>query len=113
MGYHRMNLRQKNNQEQLILNHFEFNGCICTKSGLVRTLKKYYDDLKEAKASGYTIFDSTPTTFLISMIGGDSEYLGNFINRYREIEKGMARKERTPLKHCTENIWLVKPENMN
>ena len=50
---------------------------------------------------------------IISMIGGDSEYLGNFINRYREIEKGMARKERTPLKHCTENIWLVKPENMN
>ena len=47
------------------------------------------------------------------MIGGDSEYLGNFINRYREIEKGMARKERTPLKHCTENILLVKPENMN
>jgi hypothetical protein len=39
--------------------------------------------------------------------------MANFISRFNEIEKSVARKERMLVKHCTENIWLVKPENMN
>ena len=29
------------------------------------------------------------------------------------MQKGFARKERVPAKHCEENIWIVKPEGLN
>ena len=41
MGYEQMNQRIRgNNPEILLFNHFEVNSGICTKSGLIRTLKK-------------------------------------------------------------------------
>lgn len=115
MGYEQMNQRMRgNNPEILLFNHFEVNSGICTKSGLVRTLKKYYENQKEARASNYSIFDSTPTTFLVTTSrADDNNSMTNFISRFNEIEKSVARKERMPVKHCSENIWLVKPENMN
>ena len=36
-----------------------------------------------------------------------------FMQRYREINKGYAPRERIPFKHCVNNIWLVKPANCN
>lgn len=33
--------------------------------------------------------------------------------RYKDITRGYAPKERIPLKHCMNNIWLVKPANAN
>lgn len=54
MGYEQMNQRMRgNNPEILLFNHFEVNSGICTKSGLVRTLKKYYENQKEARACNY------------------------------------------------------------
>ena len=53
--------------DPFIFNHFECLKGICTKSGLIRSLRCYYDFNKEAKAAHYTTFDTTPTTFLISL----------------------------------------------
>ena len=35
------------------------------------------------------------------------------ITRFKQLQKGHAPKERLPMKHCQQNIWLVKPTNMN
>jgi len=33
--------------------------------------------------------------------------------RFKELVNGGSKKERVPLKHCEDNIWLVKPAAMN
>lgn len=96
----------------LVYNHFEVLRDICTKSGLIRSLEFYYRTLKEAKQSNYQVFDTTPTTYLVTL-GLAESGINPFINRFKEIAKCNTRKERTPQKHCSENIWLVKPENWN
>jgi hypothetical protein len=60
----------------------------------------------------YTIFDSTPTSFLLTAGVDDSEYT-NFVTRYRDIVKQSFSKECIPAKHCEANMWLVKPANLN
>jgi hypothetical protein len=42
----------------------------------------------------------------------DAEH-NEFVSRYKDISKGYAPKERIPIKHCMNNIWLVKPANAN
>ena len=42
----------------------------------------------------------------------DTEYL-NFIVRFKELSKQNFTKETLAPKHCIENIWLLKPANMN
>lgn len=97
----------------MIFNHFEVLRGICTKSGLIKSLKNYYEYNKEAKAAGYSVFESTPTTFLISLANKDENAMSSFTHRFQEIAKGYCRREKTPAKHCEENIWLIKPENAN
>ena len=41
-GYAKMDEAQKKNKIPQILNHFEDNRGICTKTGLIRSLKQYY-----------------------------------------------------------------------
>jgi len=36
-----------------------------------------------------------------------------FIQRFKDFNKGYAAKERIPIKHCVNNVWLVKPSNAN
>ena len=111
-GYLKMNNRLKFSTEPLVFNHFEVLRGICTKTGLIKSLQRYYETNSEAIASNYTVFDSTPTTFLISY-SKDETLMNSFINRFKEISKGYSRKERLPMKHCEENIWLIKPESAN
>jgi len=33
--------------------------------------------------------------------------------RFRELTKGGSKNERVPLKHCQENMWVVKPAALN
>ena len=65
VGYEKLNKRRKNNKFPLIFNHFESIRWISTKTGLIRTLKKYYDYNKDAIDAKYTVFHTTPTTFLV------------------------------------------------
>jgi len=95
-----------------VFNHFENIRGICTKTGLVRSLKKYYTGNCESAQVNYQAFDSTPTSFLITAGVEDTEY-SNFVARYREIVRQSFHKESIPQKHCEGNYWLVKPANMN
>jgi hypothetical protein len=36
-----------------------------------------------------------------------------FVTRFKQLGKGMAPKEKLPMKHCINNLWLVKPTNLN
>jgi hypothetical protein len=105
-------LRQNNNVHPFILNHFEILKTIGTKSGLVRSLRQYYAGNLAARSQGYTEFDTTPSTFLITARARDENFHG-LVNRYQQLAKGISIKERLAMKHCQKNIWLVKPTNMN
>ena len=52
--------------KEIVVNHLENNREITTKTGLIRSLKNYYRDHIGAIDSGYQVFDTTPTTFLVS-----------------------------------------------
>jgi Tubulin-tyrosine ligase family len=64
--------------------------------------------------TGYSVFDTTPTSFVVTSQLDTYEF-HQFVARYMELQKGDGHslKERTPQKHCKENYWLVKPANMN
>lgn len=61
---------------------------------------------------GYTVFDSIPTSFLITAGVEDHEH-SLFVSRYKDLERQIPDREKTPLKHCLGNVWLVKPANLN
>ena len=62
--------------------------------------------------ASYTVFDTTPTTFIISTASDDNE-VSLLTNRFKEIARGGSHKERVPMKHCEQNMWLVKPASLN
>ena len=95
-----------------VFNHFEVLKSIGTKSGLIRSLKQFYYTNREAKVCGYSVFDTTPTTFLVQSRVNDDK-MQELVLRFKQLQKGIAPKERMPMKHCANNIWLVKPTNMN
>lgn len=68
---------------------------------------RFYTD-----SARYTAWETTPTTFILSAGVENSEYTG-FVTRFRDISKGFFQKEHLPEKHCQENIWLIKPANLN
>lgn len=66
-GYNTINKRILARPHQpLFFNHFEVLHGICTKTQLIKSLKSYYESNELAKAANYTVFDTTPTTFVIS-----------------------------------------------
>ena len=79
---------------------------------MIRSLEKYYMNNELAKYAGYTVFDSTPTTFVVAR-NYDDVGIKEFMHRFREISKGGSKHERIPFKHCEQNIWLVKPAYLN
>ena len=86
---------------------------ITTKTNLIKSLKNYYEHNEQAKLAHYTLFDTTPTTFVIARATDDRE-ISSFMARYRELLNGKGSKtERVPNKHCTENLWIVKPAALN
>lgn len=62
--------------------------------------------------ASYQVFDTTPTTFLLPQSLDDTE-TKEFYQRYKELTKGFSPKEKIPMKHCANNIWLVKPAACN
>ena len=113
-GYNVLNKRQmlQPGREPMLFNHFEGFHCICTKTNLIRSLKSYYETHQAARDAGYQCFDTTPTTFVISRATDERE-VHNFMQRFREIANGGSQKERVPVKHCEENMWVVKPAALN
>ncbi len=85
---------------------------ICTKTGLIRSLRKYYSGNPEACACRYTAYDSTPTSFILVSNSQEGDYPA-FVQRFKELSKGYWAKEKLPAKQCKENMWLIKPAAMN
>jgi hypothetical protein len=61
------------NGQPFVYNHFECLKGLTSKSGLVRSLKQFYYNNDQARSAGYSIFDSTATTFLLSSGTDDNE----------------------------------------
>ena len=96
-----------------IYNHLEALKPITSKGGLIRALKKYYEESIFAKEYKYTVFDSTPTSFVIDIDNHcNASYLA-LLKRYQELSQGIFYKEKLPEKHCKHNMWIVKPSFMN
>jgi len=73
----------------------------------------YYNRLPEARAAGYTVFDSTPTSFIIEGNLQGQEYK-NLKKRITDLSfGGYCPEERLPHKHCLKNVWLLKPDHLN
>ena len=98
-------------RKHIVINHLENVKGICTKTGLIKSLRRFYKTPAFADAK-YNVYDSTPTTFLVLPDCNDPEFQA-FVTRFQELEKANFRKERIPSKHCQNNLWLVKPAAEN
>ena len=95
-----------------VVNHLIALNPILTKTGLVRSLSAYYKSHGPAVETRYSLFDSVPYSYILQPQLDDDEYY-KFVQRFREIANGGGYKEPLGQKHCAENVWLVKPANMN
>ena len=107
-------LETKSLGRELVINHLEGHRELTTKTGLIRTLKYYYKDNTNFIEANYQVFDTTPTSFVVSSKLETYEY-HQFIKRFEDLHKGEGTtiKERVPQKHCLRNMWLIKPANEN
>jgi hypothetical protein len=99
-------------RHNIVVNHLDNINTICTKTGLVKYLRKYYKTAPEPAAFQYSIHDSMATSFIVVSNSQEADYHA-FVQRFKELEKGFYGRESMPGKHCTENVWLVKPAAMN
>jgi hypothetical protein len=53
MGFDKLTKRKKNFDFPLVFNHFEYIRWICTKTGLIKSLTKYYENNPDAVAAKY------------------------------------------------------------
>ena len=95
-----------------MINHLENIKGICTKTGLIKSLRNFYRYNVKANAANYGVYDSTPTTFVVLASCSDPEYSA-FVQRFKELEAEKYSKESIPAKNCKENIWLIKPAAQN
>ena len=103
-GYSKINARKEFNEYPLVFNHFEHIKWISTKTGLIDTLKEYYENNPEAAKIGYEVFDTTPTTFIADP-NDKSWKLIKSLGNYKELHMHP--------KQWVKNLWLVKPEDLN
>jgi len=82
---------------EFVVSHLENNREITTKTGLIRSLKGYYKHNQSTIDNGYQVFDTTPTTFVVSSNLDTYEY-HQFVKRYSELfrNSGDVYKEKVP-----------------
>ena len=81
---------------------------LCTKDRLILSLRKFYAHCPDATSAHYSVYDTTPTTFIIQSSCTDHEFQA-FLQKFQELASHVYMKERIPPKHCAENVWLIKP----
>jgi hypothetical protein len=97
----------------VLLNHFKQNKLICTKSGLVKSLRRYYTHhTNNAFLKKSLIFETMPTTFIMNSNKRSGEFQ-NFADRFAELESKNYTHKKMPVKHCESNVWFIKPEASN
>ncbi|EAR88446.3 tubulin-tyrosine ligase family protein (macronuclear) [Tetrahymena thermophila SB210] len=99
-------------QQRLLVNHFENTKFMCTKNGLIKSLRNYYQHNLQSSQVGYSVFHTTPTTFIVKQGFEDIEFQ-KFLAKYKAFENGKFETELIPMKHCIQNLWLIKPGNQN
>ena len=99
-------------KSHIIVNHLENIKGICTKTGLIKSLRRFYKSEPEPMAAHYTVHETTPSTFVVLPDCHDAEYQA-FVRHFHDLEKHVYRREKVPSKHCEENLWLIKPAAMN
>jgi len=102
--------RSSNNH--IIHNHLENIKSITSKTGLVYSLRRYYKRNAASATFGYTINDTIPISYIVLSHYEDAEFQA-FMQYFKEISIGKYDPNKVPSKHCIENIWLIKPANMN
>ena len=83
--------------KNLVVNHLEKHRDLTTKTGLVRSLKYYYKDTVIFTEQCYTVFDTLPTSFVVSSNLETYDY-NQFIERFLALEQGggTTTKEKMP-----------------
>ena len=98
----------------IFFNHFDQNKVICTKDGLIKSLTGYYETNESALRAQYSVWDTTPRTFLIERNAMGINEMNQFVAYYREMSSKNYNVERgLPKKHCEQNMWVVKPSSLN
>ena len=99
--------RSDNNpHKRQLVNHFANIEPLCTKNGLLTSLKSYYPPLKLG------CFDATPTTFVCTSNTKDKSWQA-FVEHFKDIARKKMKLISIPWKHCSENMWILKPTNSN
>jgi Tubulin-tyrosine ligase family len=97
-------------QQLQLLNHYPSVKCIASKTGLLRSLLRYYS------RCGVDPFANVPTTFILRDIAktGSADFSA-FCAHFRHLQNGdlAAAGEKMPPKHCKKNMWLIKPSYAN
>jgi len=99
-------------KEHIVINHLENLKGLVSKTGLIKSLRRYYKHTLEAILKGYHVYETTPTTFVVLSTCNDAEF-SDFTQRFNELSAKIYINEKIPSKHCTENTWLIKPANEN
>lgn len=124
-------------RQQQLVNHFPGIRALTTKTGLIRSLRTFY------QPHNLEVFDHTPTTFIVttadaSHTGGGVRARGRmrlptchlpvltrrsppqggsewhaFLRHFKLLAQRRYDCEGMPFKHCQRNMWIVKPSNMN
>lgn len=58
--------KDKNCSMDLLVNHLEGHRELTTKTGLIRSLKYFYKDNVNFVDANYQVFETTPTSFVVS-----------------------------------------------
>ncbi len=101
----------------LVHNHLEKIKVLCTKTGLIKALRHFYSSNIDSILSHYTIHDTTPVSYIVTTTCQDTEFI-KFVKYFQELQPDRpkarnAPPSKMPPKHCSENVWLLKPAAMN
>lgn len=102
----------RDKRRHIVINHLENIKGICTKTGLIKSLRRFYKFAADAVTAQYSVHHTTPTTFVVLPDCNDAEYIA-FVQRFQDLEKGNYKREKVPAKHCEGNVWLIKPAAEN
>ena len=95
-------------------NHFESIAIISSKTGLVWTLRSYYDKDSFFKDSGHTLEHTMAMSFIVPL----TEYLDSpevimARKAFSRLEKSNYFDLKLPVRQVLKNLWIVKPDNEN
>ncbi|KAL4426888.1 hypothetical protein ABPG74_008812 [Tetrahymena malaccensis] len=107
-----IDLEKKNPNHQIVINHFENNQSLTTKSDMIKALNNHYRKNSEAQKGGYNVFHSIPATYVL-IVGVNGNDQRDFQIKFNEISKSNFKRCTLPEKHCSNNIWILKPDNMS